>query len=87
MKNRVRYRLKKEERDEIYELVEKVSALVNLSKIKEGLYKELYDEAHLEYEKNMALIDNWWNKIGKKYDLVNKEWIINWSECEIYYDE
>lgn len=76
-----------EERDEIQTLFERRNGLSELSQILTIENEALYEKLVKDLGETGAKFQNWWNRMGEKYNWESAEggnWEINFETCEIY---
>lgn len=76
-----------EERDEIQTLFERRNGLNELSQILTAENEALYEKLVKDLGETGAKFQNWWNRMGEKYNWESAEggnWEINFETCEIY---
>ena len=76
-----------EEKDEIQKLFERRNGLNELAKILTVENEALYEKLVKDLGETGAKFQNWWNRMGEKYNWESAEdgnWEINFETCEIY---
>lgn len=76
-----------EEKNEIQALFERRNGLNELSKILTVENEALYEKLVTDLGETGAKFQNWWNRMGEKYNWESAEggnWEINFETCEIY---
>lgn len=76
-----------EEKNEIQALFERRNGLNELSQILTVENEALYEKLVKDLGKTGAKFQNWWNRMGEKYNWESAEggnWEINFETCEIY---
>lgn len=80
-------RVTEEEKNEIQALFERRNGLNELSKILTVENEALYEKLVTDLGETGAKFQNWWNRMGEKYNWESAEggnWEINFETCEIY---
>lgn len=80
-------RVTEEEKNEIQALFERRNGLNELSKILTAENEALYEKLVKDLGETGAKFQNWWNRMGEKYNWESAEggnWEINFETCEIY---
>lgn len=80
-------RVTEEEKNEIQALFERRNGLNELSQILTVENEALYEKLVKDLGETGAKFQNWWNRMGEKYNLESAEggnWEINFETCEIY---
>ena len=80
-------RVTEEEKNEIQALFERRNALNELSQILTVENEALYEKLVKDLGETGAKFQNWWNRMGEKYNWESAEggnWEINFETCEIY---
>lgn len=76
-----------EERNEIQMLFERRNGLNELSKILTVENEALYEKLVKDLGETGAKFQNWWNRMGEKYNWESVEggnWEIDFNTCNIY---
>lgn len=76
-----------EEKDEIQKLFERRNGLNELAMILTIENEALYEKLVKDLGETGAKFQNWWNRMGEKYNWESAEdgnWEINFETCEIY---
>ena len=76
-----------EEKNEIQSLFERRNGLNELSQILTVENEALYEKLVKDLGETGAKFQNWWNRMGEKYNWESAEggnWEINFETCEIY---
>ena len=76
-----------EEKDEIQKLFERRNGLNELAMILTVENEALYEKLVKDLGETGAKFQNWWNRMGEKYNWESAEggnWEINFETCEIY---
>lgn len=76
-----------EEKNEILQLFERRNGLNELSQILTVENETLYEKLVKDLGETGAKFQNWWNRMGEKYNWESAEggnWEINFETCEIY---
>ena len=76
-----------EEKNEIQALFERRNGLNELSQILTVENEALYEKLVKDLGETGAKFQNWWNRMGEKYNWESAEgsnWEINFETCEIY---
>lgn len=76
-----------EEKNEILQLFERRNGLNELSQILTVENEALYEKLVKDLGETGAKFQNWWNRMGEKYNWESAEggnWEINFETCEIY---
>lgn len=76
-----------EEKNEILQLFERRNGLNELSQILTAENEALYEKLVKDLGETGAKFQNWWNRMGEKYNWESAEggnWEINFETCEIY---
>ena len=76
-----------EEKNEILQLFERRNGLKELSQILTVENEALYEKLVKDLGETGAKFQNWWNRMGEKYNWESAEggnWEINFETCEIY---
>lgn len=76
-----------EERDEIQTLFERRNGLNELSQILTVENEALYEKLVKDLGETGAKFQNWWNRMGQKYNWESVEggnWEIDFDTCNIY---
>lgn len=76
-----------EERDEIQTLFERRNGLNELSQILTVENEALYEKLVKDLGETGAKFQNWWNRMGQKYNWESVEggnWEIDFNTCNIY---
>lgn len=87
MTNKLVGQVTPEERDEIQTLFERRNGLNELSQILTAENEALYEKLVKDLGETGAKFQNWWNRMGEKYNWESAEggnWEINFETCEIY---
>lgn len=87
MTNKLVGQVTPEERNEIQTLFERRNGLNELSKILTVENEALYEKLVKDLGETGAKFQNWWNRMGEKYNWESAEggnWEINFETCEIY---
>lgn len=87
MTNKLVGQVTPEERNEIQTLFERRNGLSELSKILTVENEALYEKLVKDLGETGAKFQNWWNRMGEKYNWESAEggnWEINFETCEIY---
>lgn len=80
-------RVTAEEKNEIQTLFERRNGLNELSQILTVENEALYEKLVKDLGETGAKFQNWWNRMGEKYNWESVEggnWEINFETCEIY---
>ncbi len=80
-------RVTEEEKNEIQALFERRNGLNELSQILTVENEALYEKLVKDLGETGAKFQNWWNRMGEKYNWESAEggnWEINFDTCEIY---
>ncbi|WP_294791923.1 CXXX repeat peptide modification system protein [Prevotella sp.] len=80
-------RVTEEEKNEIQALFERRNGLNELSQILTVENEALYEKLVKDLGETGAKFQNWWNRMGEKYNWESAEggnWEINFETCEIY---
>lgn len=80
-------RVTEEEKNEIQALFERRNGLNELSQILTIENEALYEKLVKDLGETGAKFQNWWNRMGEKYNWESAEggnWEINFETCEIY---
>ena len=80
-------RVTEEEKNEIQTLFERRNGLNELSQILTAENEALYEKLVKDLGETGAKFQNWWNRMGEKYNWESAEggnWEINFETCEIY---
>ena len=80
-------RVTEEEKNEIQALFERRNGLNELSQILTVENEALYEKLVKDLGETGAKFQNWWNRMGEKYNWESVEdgnWEINFETCEIY---
>ena len=80
-------RVTEEEKNEIQALFERRNGLNELSQILTVENEALYEKLAKDLGETGAKFQNWWNRMGEKYNWESAEggnWEINFETCEIY---
>lgn len=80
-------RVTEEEKNEIQALFERRNGLNELSQILTAENEALYEKLVKDLGETEAKFQNWWNRMGEKYNWESAEggnWEINFETCEIY---
>lgn len=80
-------RVTEEEKNEIQALFERRNGLNELSQILTVENEVLYEKLVKDLGETGAKFQNWWNRMGEKYNWESAEggnWEINFETCEIY---
>lgn len=80
-------RVTEEEKNEIQALFERRNGLNELSQILTIENEALYEKLVKDLGETGAKFQDWWNRMGEKYNLESVEggnWEINFETCEIY---
>lgn len=80
-------RVTEEEKNEIQALFERRNGLNELSQILTAENEALYEKLVKDLGETGAKFQNWWNRMGEKYNWESAEggnWEINFETCEIY---
>lgn len=76
-----------EERNEIQTLFERRNGLNELAHILTTENEDLYEKLVKDLGETGAKFQDWWNRMGEKYNWESAEggnWEINFETCEIY---
>lgn len=76
-----------EERNEIQTLFERRNGLNELAKIVTADNNDLYERLVKDLGETGAKFQNWWDRMGQKYQwesAENSNWEINFETCEIF---
>lgn len=76
-----------EEKDEIQKLFERRNGLNELATILTAENETLYEKLVKDLGETGAKFQDWWNRMGEKYNWESAEggnWEINFETCEIY---
>ena len=87
MTNKLVGQVTPEERNEIQTLFERRNGLNELSQILTAENEALYEKLVKDLGETGAKFQNWWNRMGEKYNWESAEggnWEINFDTCEIY---
>lgn len=87
MTNKLVGQVTPEERDEIQTLFERRNGLNELSQILTAENEALYEKLVKDLGETGTKFQNWWNRMGEKYNWESAEggnWEINFETCEIY---
>ena len=87
MANKLVGQVTPEERDEIQTLFERRNGLNELSQILTAENEALYEKLVKDLGETGAKFQNWWNRMGEKYNWESVEggnWEINFETCEIF---
>lgn len=87
MTNKLVGQVTPEERDEIQTLFERRNGLNELSQILTAENEALYEKLVKDLGETGAKFQNWWNRMGEKYNWESVEggnWEINFETCEIF---
>lgn len=87
MTNKLVGQVTPEERNEIQTLFERRNGLNELSQILTAENEALYEKLVKDLGETGAKFQNWWNRMGEKYNWESAEggnWEINFETCEIY---
>lgn len=87
MTNKLVGQVTPEERDEIQTLFERRNGLNELSQILTAENEALYEKLVKDFGETGAKFQNWWNRMGEKYNWESVEggnWEINFETCEIF---
>lgn len=80
-------RVTEDEKNEIQALFERRNGLNELSQILTIENEALYEKLVKDLGETGAKFQNWWNRMGEKYNWESVEggnWEINFETCEIY---
>ena len=80
-------RVTEEEKNEIQALFERRNGLNELSQILTVENEALYEKLVKDLGETGAKFQNWWNRMGEKYNWESVEggnWEIDFETCEIY---
>lgn len=80
-------RVTEEEKNEIQALFERRNGLNELSQILTIENEALYEKLVKDLGETGAKFQDWWNRMGEKYNWESAEggnWEINFETCEIY---
>lgn len=80
-------RVTEEEKNEIQTLFERRNGLNELSQILTAENEALYEKLVKDLGETGTKFQNWWNRMGEKYNWESAEggnWEINFETCEIY---
>lgn len=80
-------RVTEEEKNEIQALFERRNGLNELSQILTVENEALYEKLVKDLGETGAKFQNWWNRMGKKYNWESVEggnWEIDFDTCNIY---
>ena len=80
-------RVTEEEKNEIQALFERRNGLNELSQILTVENEALYEKLVKDLGETGTKFQNWWNRMGEKYNWESAEggnWEINFETCEIY---
>lgn len=87
MTNKLVGQVTPEERNEIQALFERRNGLNELSKILTVENEVLYEKLVKDIGETGTKFQNWWNRMGEKYNWESVEggnWEIDFETCEIY---
>ena len=87
MTNKLVGQVTPEERNEIQTLFERRNGLNELSKILTVENEALYEKLVKDLGETGAKFQNWWNRMGQKYNWESVEggnWEIDFDTCNIY---
>ena len=87
MANKLVGQVTPEERDEIQTLFERRNGLNELSQILTAENEALYEKLVKDLGETGAKFQNWWNRMGEKYNWESAEggnWEIDFETCNIY---
>lgn len=87
MTNKLVGQVTPEERDEIQTLFERRNGLNELSQILTAENEALYEKLVKDFGETGAKFQNWWKRMGEKYNWESVEggnWEINFETCEIF---
>ena len=87
MTNKLVGQVTPEERNEIQALFERRNGLNELSKILTVENEVLYEKLVKDIGETGTKFQNWWNRMGEKYNWESVEggnWEIDYETCEIY---
>lgn len=87
MTNKLVGQVTPEERNEIQMLFERRNGLNELSKILTVENEALYEKLVKDLGETGAKFQNWWNRMGEKYNWESVEggnWEIDFNTCNIY---
>lgn len=87
MTNKLVGQVTPEERDEIQTLFERRNGLNELSQILTAEYEALYEKLVKDLGGTGSKFQNWWNRMGEKYNWESAEggnWEIDFETCNIY---
>lgn len=87
MTNKLVGQVTPEERNEIQMLFERRNGLNELSKILTVENEDLYEKLVKDLGETGAKFQNWWNRMGEKYNWESVEggnWEIDFNTCNIY---
>lgn len=87
MTNKLVGQVTPEERDEIQTLFERRNGLNELSQILTAENEALYEKLVKDLGETGAKFQNWWNRMGEKYNWESAEggnWEIDFETCNIY---
>ena len=76
-----------EEKKEIQQLFERRNGLNELARVVTADNTDLYEKLVKDLGETGAKFQNWWNRMGEKYNWESVEggnWEINFETCEIY---
>lgn len=80
-------RVTEEEKNEIQTLFERRNGLNELAQILTAENETLYEKLVKDLGETSTKFQNWWNRMGEKYNWESAEggnWEINFETCEIY---
>lgn len=80
-------RVTEEEKNEIQALFERRNGLNELSQILTAENEALYEKLVKDLGETGAKFQNWWNRMGEKYNWESAEggnWEIDFETCNIY---
>lgn len=83
MENRVIWKLKEEEKNEIEELFERRIALENLIKCIDSDNNELYEKIIKDYSSVLKKYNAWWSNMSQLYAWEGVDWRINFETSEV----
>lgn len=87
MTNKLVGQVTPEERDEIQTLFERRNGLNELSQILTAENEALYEKLVKDLGETGSKFQNWWNRMGEKYNWESAEggnWEIDFETCNIY---
>lgn len=87
MTNKLVGQVTPEERDEIQTLFERRNGLNELSQILTAENEALYEKLVKDLGETGAKFQDWWNRMGEKYNWESAEdgnWEIDFETCNIY---